>query len=117
VEWRTYGTGTLTVVEADENGCLGDPVNFEASFLYVSDQEVGAPSIRIYPIPTEGLLHIRGLENKTGKIEIYTILGQMVSRHDLQSSLNLESLEKGIYYLRIRDQQGKEIETGRIVKK
>jgi hypothetical protein len=53
----------------------------------------------------------------TGKIEIYTILGQMVSRHDLQSSLNLESLEKGIYYLRIRDHHGKEIETRRIIKK
>jgi hypothetical protein len=117
VEWRIYGTGTLSVVEADENGCLGDPVNFEANFLYVSDQEVKTPSVRIYPIPTEGLLHIRGLENITGKIEIYTILGQMVSRHDMQSSLNLESLEKGIYYMRIRDQQGKEIDTRRIVKK
>jgi hypothetical protein len=117
VEWRTYGTGTLTVVEADENGCLGDPVTFEARFLYVSDQDLKAPTIRIYPVPTENILHIRGVDNKSGQIEIFTILGQMVRQQDLQESLNLELLDKGVYYLRIRDQQGNEIETRRIVKK
>jgi len=117
VEWRTYGTGTLTVVEADENGCLGDPVVFEASFLYVSDQALEAPSIRIYPIPTEDILYIRGLEDMSGKIEIFTILGQIIRQQDLHGSLNLESLEKGVYYLRIRDLHGNEIDTRRIVKK
>ncbi len=117
VEWRTYGTGTLKVVEVDENGCLGDTVSFEASFLYVSNQDFEAPSVRIYPVPTSDILYIRGLENIRGNIEIFTILGQMVRQHDLQGSLNLESLEKGVYYLRIRDQQGNEIDTRRIVKK
>ncbi len=117
VEWRTYGTGTLTVVEADENGCLGDTVSFEASFLYVSNQDFEAPSVRIYPVPTSDILYISGLGNMRGKIEIFTILGQMVRQQDLQGSMNLESLEKGVYYLRIRDQQGNEIDTRRIVKK
>ncbi len=117
VEWRTYGTGTLKVVEVDENGCLGDTVSFEASFLYVSNQDFEAPSVRIYPVPTYDILYIRGLENIRGNIEIFTILGQMVRQQDLQGSLNLESLEKGVYYLRIRDQQGNEIDTRRIVKK
>lgn len=117
VEWRTYGTGTLTVVEADENGCLGDPVTFEARFLYVSDPDIKAPTIRIYPVPTENILYIRGVDNKSGRIEIFTILGQLVRQQDLQESLNLELLDKGVYYLRIRDQQGNEIETRRIVKK
>ena len=117
VEWRTYGTGTLKVVEVDENGCLGDTVSFEASFLYVSNQDFEAPSVRIYPVPTYDILYIRGLENIKGNIEIFTILGQMVRQQDLQGSLNLESLEKGVYYLRIRDQQGNEIDTRRIVKK
>ena len=110
----------LTVVEADENGCLGDTMSFEASFLYVSDKDLVAPTIRtiqVYPIPVADILHIRGLENKSGKIEIFTILGQMVRQEDLQGSLNLESLQKGVYYLRISDRQGKEIETRRIVKK
>jgi len=120
VEWRTYGTGMLTVVEADENGCLGDKMSFEASFLYVSDKDLVAPTIRtiqVFPIPVADILHIRGLENMNGKIEIFTILGQMVKQEDLQGSLNLESLQKGVYYLRISDRQGKEIETRRIVKK
>ena len=117
VEWRTYGTGTLKVVEVDENGCLGDTVSFEASFLYVSNRDFEAPSVRIYPVPTSDILYIRGLENMRGNIEIFTILGQMVRQQDLQGSLNLESLEKGVYYLRIRDQQGNEIDTRRIVKK
>ena len=120
VEWRTYGTGMLTVVEADENGCMGDTMSFEASFLYVSDKDLVAPTIRtiqVFPIPVADILHIRGLENKSGKIEIFTILGQMVRQEDLQGSLNLESLQKGVYYLRISDRQGKEIETRRIVKK
>jgi len=117
VEWRIYGTGTVKVVEADENGCLGDTVSLEANFLYVSNQDFEAPSVRIYPVPTEGMLHIRGIEGMRGKIEIFTILGQIVRQQDLQGTLNLESLEKGVYYLRIRDQQGNEIDTHRIVKK
>lgn len=116
VEWRTYGTGTLTVVEANENGCLGDTINFEASFLYVSDQYLVAPTLQIFPIPTDGMLNIRGIENMRGKIEIFTILGQIVRQQDLHGSLNLESLDKGVYYLRIRDQQGNEIDTRRIIK-
>ena len=63
------------------------------------------------------MLHIRGIEGMRGKIEIFTILGQMVRQQDLQGTLNLESLAKGVYYLRIRDQQGNEIDTHRIVKK
>jgi hypothetical protein len=117
VEWRIYGTGRLEVVETDENGCVGDPVSFEASFLYVSNQDFEAPSIRIYPVPTYGILHIQGLENMKGNIEIFTILGQTVMQHDLQGSLNLEALEKGVYYLRISDDDGKEIDTRRIMKK
>ncbi len=117
VEWRTYGTGTVKVVESDENGCLGDTISFEASFLYVSNQDFEAHSVRIYPVPTSDILYIRGLENMRGKIEIFTILGQMVRQQDLQGSLNLELLEKGVYYLRIRDRQGNEIDTRRIVKK
>ncbi len=117
VEWRTYGTGMLTVVEADENGCLGDTINFEASFLYVSDPDLVAPTIQIFPIPTEGMLNILGIENMRGKIEIFTILGQIVMQQDLHGSLNLESLDKGVYYLRIRDQRGNEIHTRRIIKK
>ena len=117
VEWRIYGTGRLEVVETDENGCAGDPVSFEASFLYVSNQDFEAPSVRIYPVPTYDILYIRGLENMSGNIEIFTILGRMVMQQDLQGSLNLESLVKGVYYLRIRDQQGNEIDTRKIVKK
>jgi hypothetical protein len=117
VEWRTYRTGTLTVVEVDENGCMGDTISFEASFLYVSNQDFETHAIRIYPVPTHGILHIKGIENMRGSIEIFTILGQMVKQQDLQGSLNLESLEKGVYYIRIRDQQGKEIDIRRIIKK
>jgi len=117
VEWRTHGTGTFKVAEVDENGCIGDTVSFEASFLYVSSRGFETPPVRIYPVPTHGILHIRGLENISGKIEIFTILEQMVWQQDLQRSLNLESLEQGVYYLRIRNPEGKEIKTRRIVKK
>ena len=117
VEWRIYGTGLLEVVETDERGCVGDPVSFEATFLYVSNQDFETPSIRIYPVPTYGILYIRGIENIKGNIEIFTILGQTVMQHDLQGSLNLEPLEQGVYYLRISDERGKEINTRRIIKK
>jgi hypothetical protein len=40
----------------------------------------------------------------------------MIRKQDLQETLNLESLEKGVYYLRILDHQGNEIDTQRIVK-
>ena len=75
VEWRTYGTGTIKVVEMDANGCTGDTLSFEAVFQYVSTNDIKPQSIRIYPVPTSGDLHIRGLEGLTGTVEIFTILG------------------------------------------
>lgn len=117
VEWRTYKTGILKVVETDENGCEGDTVRFEASFLYVSNKDIRPGSIRVYPVPVYGTLHISGVENLTGEIEIYSLLGQIVMHQELQGVINLESLDKGVYYLRIRDSKGQVIKTRKIVKK
>ncbi len=117
VEWRIYGTGTLEVIETDENGCIGDPIGFDASFLYASNQDIKPGSIRIHPVPTYSTLHISGVENMAGKIEIYSLLGQIVLHQDLQGIIHLESLEKGVYYLRIRDKKGQVIKTRKIVKR
>ena len=52
-----------------------------------------------------------------GKIEIYSLLGQIVLHQDLQVIINLESLAQGVYYLRIRDRKGQVIKTRKIVKR
>jgi hypothetical protein len=62
------------------------------------------------------VLYVKGLENRTATAEVFTILGQIVLQQDLHAPLHLRQLKKGVYYLRIKDQHGNEIETRRIIK-
>ena len=71
----------------------------------------------IYPNPTNKFINIK---NKNGenieKIEIFNSLGKLIKPNDINNSyLDVTDLKKGIYFFRIKTENG--IVTKKIIKK
>jgi hypothetical protein len=117
IEWRTSQTGKVKVVEMNENGCLGDTVYLGTKYYLLSGIEPIQSSVKIYPNPVVNNLYIKGLKNYSGSVEFYSLLGKMALRMNLQEELNIEALDKGVYYLRLKDRNEQVILTQKIIKK
>lgn len=64
-------------------------------------------TLKIYPNPTSGVLNIQGEDMKS--IEVYNTIGQCVMTQEVNGNdiqLNTESLNNGIYFLRVRANDG-----------
>ena len=64
-------------------------------------------SLKIYPNPTSGVLNIQGAEMKS--LEVYNTIGQCVMTQEVNSNgiqLNTESLNNGVYFLRVHSNDG-----------
>ncbi|MFC2081386.1 T9SS type A sorting domain-containing protein, partial [Bacteroidota bacterium] len=119
IEWRTTGSGKVKVIEMDSNGCWGDTVYFLTS-LWTDPTSTAAfptPNITVYPIPAGNTLYLQGINHTKGSVEFYSLLGQAVLRVNLAEEINLETLERGVYYLRIMDPEGQPIFMQKIIKK
>lgn len=91
-----------------DDGAFGDQASHR---ILVKGQQVGLEeeehSVRIYPNPTTGVLNIQG-EGMTS-IEVYNTVGQRVITQAVNGNgiqLNTESLNNGIYFLRIMANDG-----------
>ncbi|MBR4647480.1 MAG: fibronectin type III domain-containing protein [Bacteroidales bacterium] len=70
----------------------------------VIDMDADLENIEVYPNPTTGLLHI-GAEDVL-KVECYSMMGQIVGVYDNVRDIDISSLSKGVYTLRITMPQG-----------
>ena len=84
--------------------------------------EVGSndSQITIYPNPAKHVINIHFAENSTcNSIEIYALDGRLVETHgraSLQTTIDISSLNPGVYVMKLRMSDGKEF-SERIVKK
>ena len=74
--------------------------------------------IKIYPNPTDNKLYIELRENKPIIIEIFNLLGKAVYKNNVKTNFNIDIsiLAKGIFILRIKDENGNILKTQKIVK-
>jgi len=61
-------------------------------------------NISIYPNPTRDILFIQGLSNPL-KVSIYNVLGKLVLAEITSKDIDVKQLSKGIYILKIIDEQ------------
>lgn len=80
--------------------------------LYTEIKEMFLHSVNIYPNPTNGLVHISGVENAS--ISVYGLNGKLINSDDLidDNSVDLSTLSNGIYLIKI--QKGEAILTKKI---
>lgn len=102
-------TGTYSVTVTDSNGCTGTD-QITVTIWPTGVGEIGQGSIQLYPNPTQGQVDV--VSNSVFKgdvqIELFDVRGQRVSVNSVQINertlrLNMESLAKGTYHLRLSD--------------
>ena len=71
--------------------------------------EIKRPVVNIYPNPAKSFIHIKTNE-KLKNIELYDEIGKKLKTLPLNYSQNIESLNKGIYYLKIQTEKSSTVE-------
>ena len=107
----TSGTGQVQVLVFEE----GDSANaqsqsFDFSAWALSARTPSKVSIEIYPNPATSKLNITLDTDKAINIEVYNVLGQLKKTHvhtGGTSTMDLNDLVAGIYFLRYTDENGK----------
>ena len=72
------------------------------------------PLVRVYPNPTDGEVHIMGME--VAKVQVYNTIGQMVKTFGEGNDISLSGMPKGLYFLLVTDKSGNTAMTKSIVK-
>jgi hypothetical protein len=95
----------------DTNGCWSKPSNIlQITLLDVTS--INMDDLKIYPNPTTGLITLDwGTKPVTMDVEVVNPLGQHVLHDELHGQshkeLDLKALPNGVYYLVVKDEQGK----------
>ena len=65
--------------------------------------DVDKPSaISLYPNPTEGSVHILGLQDQMATVEIMDMTGRLINTFDNTSPFNISTLPSGTYIVRVK---------------
>jgi hypothetical protein len=69
----------------------------------------------VYPSPTTDILNINS-ETPISNIEVYNQLGQLVKANSNQYSIDISSVDQGVYFVKVMDANGN-VGTQKVVKK
>lgn len=78
--------------------------------LAVKDNTIAKKGITIYPNPSKGENITIDAKNTIGKVEVYDLNGRLLKTNEINTSngqLEIKSLSKGIYILKIQDSYGR----------
>lgn len=114
----TAGTGNFWFHMTDENGAIlaSAPVNYDISGVSSTD-DIAARKMQIYPNPTSDYIQITN-DNEVSKVAIYNIVGKNIktSIHFAGKSHDVSTLQKGMYLVRIFDENEKVLSVFRMNK-
>lgn len=74
----------------------------------ISD-EANNYNMEIYPNPSNGLLNIRTLDDRTVSYQIYNLMGQPLKSGTLNQEINVSDLSAGMYVIEINDGDRKSV--------
>ncbi|XZF12450.1 M43 family zinc metalloprotease [Chitinophagaceae bacterium MMS25-I14] len=92
-------------------GCMSGPSNvLLISMLTVNSYNLN--NVQIYPNPTTGMLNLDwGTKNVNVSVDVYSSLGQGLLHDEVRNAsnkvMNLNTLANGVYFVVIRDEDGK----------
>jgi hypothetical protein len=99
-----------------EFGCSSDTLSLQVVVRPTGIEENTNQPFRLYPVPVKDHLIIESLV-KLGRMEVLDANGRIVlSAIPTQTGMDLSTLERGIYLVRLRDLDGKLVGTRKILK-
>ncbi len=105
-QYSNDGNYTIKVTVKNNSGCFCE-TSKSFSVLKSGIQTIAASNVKIYPIPSNGLLNIEGAANKSYQYRLYALDGKCLLNNIFTSKTteNLSDYSKGIYLLKIFDGQ------------
>jgi hypothetical protein len=103
------GTNNATAVTAGsytfENVMANHSISVSFKETVGIVEKISDVGLQIYPNPAFTQLHVKFDSQEPANYNIYSIIGQIILQGKVQdnSSINIESLAKGMYYLKIAD--------------
>ena len=91
-----------SVVGSNVNGCT-DTASISITVIQ-GCTEAQEARYTVWPNPTQGLLHIEA--ESMDKVELCNLLGQVVLQAEKVETIDLSSLDKGVYFLMVSDKKG-----------
>jgi photosystem II stability/assembly factor-like uncharacterized protein/PKD repeat protein len=102
-------TTTYTVTGTDSKNCKGN-INVQVKVAPVGIKELNASNFTIYPNPVSGNeLTIASSQEGVFTLEIYSVLGQRMSVHQItaqEQTINISRLSSGLYIVVIKNESG-----------
>ncbi len=106
--------GNYTVEVTDINGCSFMSAVYRVNNYSVGHYHAGSRMIRIYPNPAGDFIRVEHSDVLT--VTLSDLQGRNLRTSNTGVEISLKGLSKGIYLLRIMDQQGQWIRTEKIIK-
>ena len=102
---QVYSNGTAAAIRMVTGGAISEIISIK--------EEISG--LNIYPNPTNGILNIELDHTGEYLVQVNDILGKVVAEQNISSnvSLNLQSLEKGVYFVTISNNE--KINTTKII--
>lgn len=116
VMWDTVGTGSVSVVETNADGCTGDEVSFDVD-VAVGIIEIKAYPVIIYPIPADDqvIINANGWSG-LALVRVTDLSGRLVEELQMNGSqlnMSVTNLASGQYIVTVSGEKG--TTEGRIV--
>ncbi|MCB0465965.1 MAG: T9SS type A sorting domain-containing protein [Aequorivita sp.] len=110
---NTDGAQTIYAADIDGDGdmdllstsWLGNKVDWHENLSSLSINDTALLDFSVYPIPTTGDLTIKS-KTRIAVIELYNTVGQLVLANSLQNKIDISSLSPGLYFIRIKAENG-----------
>jgi hypothetical protein len=94
---QAYTNGTAAAIRMITGSAISDIISLEE----------GIAGLNIYPNPTNGIINIELDHSETYLVQINDILGKVINEQTINTntSINLQSLEKGVYFVTISNDE------------
>jgi len=102
-------------LESDENDSTYIDVVYNHSALSIKDNK--QHSFVISPNPTSNYVNVKVINGRNYTIQLINILGKEMLKQTILSdkSIDVSSFDRGVYFIKITDENGVEVKTSKIV--
>lgn len=101
-------SGNYTVKVVDANTCSGTSADYLHTYTKVGISNINSLQVNVYPNPNNGQFVIQCSESF--KVEISSLLGEVVYTAEGSDKIDIQNLAKGIYMIRVSTAKGQYIQ-------